>query len=188
MAAHLDPQDCPPYSLHYWNPIRPYWCSPYLGKQSGMSYDFVEYNFLTRLQVTEMTFDYTDCDSLTPGAAAVELPNFNYQLRSKDAKIQYPAPTYSFAQNSSMDISNQNQCTITFTVPADLQPSILLYYKLTNFFQNHRRYVKSLDANQLKGKYRSASQLHDADCKPVDQRGGKPIYPCGLIANSMFNG
>lgn len=135
-----------------------------------------------------MTFDYTDCDSLTAGGSNVDLPNYSYQLRAKDSKAQYPAPQYRFVQNSSTDISNQNQCIIEFSVPADLEPTILLYYKLTNFFQNHRRYVKSLDTDQLKGKYRSVNDLHSGDCKPVAVRDNKPIYPCGLIANSMFNG
>jgi len=69
-----------------------------------------------------------------------------------------------------------------------LKPSILLYYKLTNFYQNHRRYVNSLDADQLKGKHRTAGDLQKGDCKPVAIDGeDKVIYPCGLIANSMFN-
>lgn len=75
-----------------------------------------------------------------------------------------------------------------FSLPADLQPSVFMYYKLTNFFQNHRRYVQSLDTDQLKGKGVSVKDLHDSDCKPLDQIDTKAIYPCGLIANSLFNG
>lgn len=135
-----------------------------------------------------MTFDYTDCDSLTPGGQPIDLPNYSYQLRAADSKAQYPVPQYQFTQNDSAPIGEQNKCIIQFTVPADLSPSILLYYKLTNFFQNHRRYVKSLDSDQLKGQYRSYNDLHNGDCKPVAVRDNKPIYPCGLIANSLFNG
>lgn len=80
-------------------------------------------------------------------------------------------------------------CVLTFTIPNDIKPPILMYYRLTNFYQNHRRYVKSLDIEQLKGKARSAGQLRDGDCDPldIDKATGKPYYPCGLIANSMFN-
>jgi len=66
----------------------------------------------------------------------------------------------------------------------------MLYYRLTNFYQNHRRYVKSVDEGQLKGQNKSASQLEsDGGCTPLTTApNGKPYYPCGLIANSMFNG
>ena len=32
------------------------------------------------------------------------------------------------------------------------------------------------------------SQLDGGDCKPITSQNGKPYYPCGLIANSVFNG
>lgn len=69
-----------------------------------------------------------------------------------------------------------------------MKPPVLFYYRLTNFYQNHRRYVKSVDIEQLKGKRRSASDIKSGDCNPlnVDDR-DRPYYPCGLIANSMFN-
>lgn len=75
-----------------------------------------------------------------------------------------------------------------FDIPADLEHSVFLYYKLTNFYQNHRRYVKSLNSDQLKGKNVSPKTLEGSDCKPLATLDGKAIYPCGLIANSVFNG
>ena len=30
--------------------------------------------------------------------------------------------------------------------------------------------------------------LDDSNCKPVTSKNNKPYYPCGLIANSVFNG
>jgi len=62
-----------------------------------------------------------------------------------------------------------------------------MYYRLTNFYQNHRRYVKSFDANQLKGEAVPAAVIKAGNCKPMDVVGDKIIYPCGLIANSQFN-
>ena len=63
-----------------------------------------------------------------------------------------------------------------------------MYYALSNFYQNHRRYVKSRDDNQLLGK---SGEL-GSDCEPFAYVGVKPdqtpIAPCGAIANSMFNG
>lgn len=58
-----------------------------------------------------------------------------------------------------------------------------MYYGLTNFFQNHRRYVRSRDDNQLLGEFGSVS----SDCAPFDRIDGKIIVPCGAIANSLFN-
>jgi len=147
------------------------------------------------LQVSEMTFDYTNCEKLTaqtPGTNPTSLTftpmsDFSYRLRSKDAKASFNPPQYAFTNSSSVD--QQAQCIIRFDVAADLPPVVLFYYKLTNFYQNHRRYVKSLDSNQLKGKFVSAKDLNNGDCKPLAVASdGRPIYPCGLVANSFFNG
>jgi len=140
-----------------------------------------------------MTFEYTDCDTVQPSGSLtslnlVDIPKYGYQLRTADSKAQYNAPQYAFIQNSSAVPGSRSQCVIQFDVPADLEPSVLLYYKLTNFYQNHRRYVNSLDANQLKGKHRTAGDLEKGGCKPVAVEGERVIYPCGLIANSLFNG
>jgi hypothetical protein len=83
-------------------------------------------------------------------------------------------------------------CTLNFQIPSDLAPSVLLYYRLTNFFQNHRRYVKSLDSEQLKGKALDNSTINNGLCDPLRlnatvKDGGFAYYPCGLIANSQFN-
>ena len=74
------------------------------------------------------------------------------------------------------------------------QGSVHMYYSLTNFYQNHRRYVKSRDDNQLLGSatdYRSLT----SDCEPFRgisnstlEGGGVAYAPCGAIANSLFNG
>lgn len=60
---------------------------------------------------------------------------------------------------------------------------------VSNYFQNHRKYVKSIVQAQLQGEATSASALSNSDCSPVAvSNAGMPIYPCGLIANSIFNG
>lgn len=79
-------------------------------------------------------------------------------------------------------------CSLRFDIENDLTPPILMYYRLSNFYQNHRRYVKSFDQEQLNGKVRSASQITAGDCSPLTtDDNNKPYYPCGLIANSIFN-
>ena len=69
-----------------------------------------------------------------------------------------------------------------------LQGKVYMYYGLTNFYQNHRRYVKSRDDNQLLGKLNPKYVSYD--CMPYDYTTNekKPIAPCGAIANSLFSG
>lgn len=76
-----------------------------------------------------------------------------------------------------------------FDIPNTIAPPVFMYYRLTNFYQNHRRYVKSLDVDQLKGKAVDNSTIDGGSCDPlkVDNSTGKAYYPCGLIANSQFN-
>lgn len=81
-------------------------------------------------------------------------------------------------------------CSLQFDIENDLTPPILMYYRLSNFFQNHRRYVKSFDQSQLNGDARTSSQITSGDCSPLatdENANGRPYYPCGLIANSIFN-
>jgi hypothetical protein len=140
-----------------------------------------------------MTFDYTDCDRLSNSSPSSpsfsNLTKYSYRLRSQAAHASINPPQYAFINDSSnSDVTQRQRCIISFDVPVDLKPSVLIYYKLTNFFQNHRRYVKSLDSTQLKGKFVSVHDLNKGDCKPLASVGGNAIYPCGLIANSVFNG
>ena len=81
-----------------------------------------------------------------------------------------------------------NICSVQFEIPNDIGPPVLLYYRLTNFYQNHRRYVKSLDTDQLGGKALSGRVIGTSACEPIkNASNGLPFYPCGLIANSLFN-
>lgn len=103
-----------------------------------------------------------------------------------------PSWAHSF-QNVTFD-TNQDEpynatiCSIQFEIENEIGPPVLLYYRLTNFYQNHRRYVKSEDPEQLQGTFRSNSSISGSDCDPLklDSK-GKAYYPCGLIANSVFN-
>ncbi|XP_028130230.2 cell cycle control protein 50A isoform X3 [Diabrotica virgifera virgifera] len=83
------------------------------------------------------------------------------------------------------------ECTISFKLADSFDGKVYMYYGLSNYYQNHRRYVKSRDDNQLLGKL---SPKPSTDCMPFDyvvdnktNPSKKPIAPCGAIANSMFN-
>ncbi|KAI4884686.1 hypothetical protein NFI96_020387 [Prochilodus magdalenae] len=64
--------------------------------------------------------------------------------------------------------------------------NVFMYYGLSNFYQNHRRYVKSRDDSQLNGDLSSLTKP-SKECEPYHTNDNKPIAPCGAIANSMFN-
>ena len=83
----------------------------------------------------------------------------------------------------------KSTCTVQITVDADLAPPVYVYYGLTNFYQNHRRYVKSRSDPQLAGTFFSSASGVSTDCDPLTTSpGGKFLHPCGLVANSLFNG
>ncbi|KAH7847650.1 hypothetical protein Vadar_028534 [Vaccinium darrowii] len=82
------------------------------------------------------------------------------------------------------DSSISKNCSRFLKVPKHMKAPIYIYYQLDNYYQNHRRYVKSRSDKQLLHglKYNSTSS-----CKPEEYNNGLPIVPCGLIAWSLFN-
>ncbi|XP_005188293.1 cell cycle control protein 50A [Musca domestica] len=116
-------------------------------------------------EVSEHVIDYTDC--LKVGQNNVTC-------------------SYYIEQNP----SSTCQCEITFTLDKDFVGNVYMYYGLSNYYQNHRRYVKSRDDDQLLGRL---SQTPSTDCVPFAYEDDPitgvqmPIAPCGAIANSLFN-
>lgn len=80
------------------------------------------------------------------------------------------------------------KCTCNLQIDIEeLYPApVYLYYGLTNFYQNHRRYVKSRDDNQLLGNTVDSNTI-SSECKPFASNGSLVYAPCGAIANSLFN-
>ncbi|KNC22681.1 hypothetical protein FF38_05304 [Lucilia cuprina] len=81
------------------------------------------------------------------------------------------------------------KCQIEFKLEKDFVGNVYMYYGLSNYYQNHRRYVKSRDDDQLLGRL---SETPSTDCVPfayadTDTGTQIPIAPCGAIANSLFN-
>jgi hypothetical protein len=145
-------------------------------------------------KVSQITLDYTNCDTLSPSspadtAALTPLPKYTYDLQTSDSKLPVTQPRWAFSTDpNNSDPSAQKTCRIQFDLPADLKAPVFIYYRLTSFYQNHRRYVQSLDTDQLKGNPVKADSIKNGNCKPLGTNSeGKIIYPCGLIANSLFN-
>ncbi|KAF5602962.1 cell division CDC50 [Fusarium subglutinans] len=147
-------------------------------------------------QVQEIRLDYTDCiekaPNLTNGGGGFRgMPSSAVSTAFKSSNTSVNAQ---WAKQTNVNVTLENgvnvtnpRCHLKFTIPEEMGPPVLFYYHLTNFYQNHRRYVLSFDTDQLKGHKRSYSDIHNSDCTPLYGEGNKPYYPCGLIANSMFN-
>jgi len=112
--------------------------------------------------ISEYVTDYTDCVSLESNTKCLD-------LRS--------------------DVNRMDEictCQINITIDSFLTGNILFYYGLSNFFQNHKRYVTSRDDVQLNG---GQSDLNA--CQPYHERNisnvVSKVAPCGSIANSIFN-
>ncbi|KAG0705328.1 ligand-effect modulator 3 family [Suillus ampliporus] len=143
--------------------------------------------------VSEMTFDYTACWNLTSATTPdnltfTNMPSYSYSLRSSDSDKTIQPPKYAYYYNPAAPEYQKHSCYIQFDVVSDLTAPVFQYYKLTNFYQNNRRYVQSLDTSQLQGDYVDPSTLSGSNCDPlaVDSN-NRAYYPCGLIANSVFN-
>ncbi|XP_046859451.1 cell cycle control protein 50A-like isoform X2 [Xenia sp. Carnegie-2017] len=112
--------------------------------------------------VKEITIDYTNC--------------------KKSHKEQTCAEYIEKNVNAKRD---KCVCSKRIELNEDIDKQVYLYYGLTNFFQNHRRYVRSRDDSQLRG---DLSRSVSGDCKPYDENNKSiAIAPCGTIANSLFN-
>jgi len=101
---------------------------------------------------------------------------------------------------------NPNNCDVVLEIDTDIEGPVYVYYQLENFYQNHRRYVKSRSNEQLLGATLpiGKEQIDEdlADCAPIltnaqaevtKSVNGKILdpegaaYPCGLVAKSVFN-
>lgn len=144
------------------------------------------------LQVQELRIDYTDCNT-TAKTDFTAIPDSKVHASFKSSNssasalwkrnVQSIRPPY-----STVNITHTPVCTLQFTIPNDIGSPVYLYYRLSNFYQNHRRYVKSLDTSQLKGNALSNGTIGGSACNPLkNAQNGKAYYPCGLIANSIFN-
>ena len=115
-------------------------------------------------QVNELVQDYTECY------------NANNPSESCSAKIG----DINFHPNDTC------VCNVPFNISSSWEGPVYMYYGLTNFYQNHRRYVKSRDDKQLYGQIDTDPSK---DCEPFRRNNdtNKFYAPCGAIANSLFN-
>ncbi|OJK03323.1 hypothetical protein ASPACDRAFT_114350 [Aspergillus aculeatus ATCC 16872] len=131
-------------------------------------------------QVQEIVIDYSECASKASSQPTSISDRVKTSFRSSN---EQSTPTW-----QSLNKNGTTVCRLIFEIPDKLEPPVFMYYRLTNFYQNHRRYVKSLDIDQLKGKAVDNETISGGSCDPLKlDPSGKAYYPCGLIANSLFN-
>ena len=83
-------------------------------------------------------------------------------------------------------ITEANQgasCQITMVAESHLTAPVYVYYQLSNFYQNHRQYVKSLDQSQLmgctgKGSGVCSSYNLEKLCSPLVKNGSLTLSVC----------
>lgn len=69
----------------------------------------------------------------------------------------------------------------------ELSGSLYFFYELTNYYQNHRRYLKSRSDSQLQGKVYTTTGDVKTACSPrYLASDGRILDPCGLNALSVF--
>lgn len=146
-------------------------------------------------KVQNLTIEYTNCASLASTEYYSAIPSKYYSLnfeKKLEDLSNYNYPQWKLYINESEKYEeDKNVCRVQFEIPNSMGPPVLFFYKLTNFHQNHRRYVKSFSEDQLNGKAASISTIKDTtgqNCQPLTtNEDGVPYYPCGVIANSLFN-
>lgn len=82
------------------------------------------------------------------------------------------------------------KCYVNFAIPRDIHKNLYLHFRLTKFYQNHKRYYYSRCDEQLRGQYADYDTMsycgdfrsHNGSKNPEDW-----IIPCGAIAISYFN-
>ncbi|KAI1820299.1 CDC50 family protein [Xylaria intraflava] len=150
--------------------------------------------------VTFIELDYTDCasqasDDFVPMSANLVKTEWPTNAASNPPmwkKTENVNITY-----GSHNVQNLHNCSLLFEIPKNMSAPVRAYYRLDNFYQNHRRYAKSFFSDQLLDNSFTMANLMNSDCAPLAVRDifnettqsskTYQIYPCGLIANSIFN-
>ncbi|KAI9197209.1 CDC50/LEM3 family [Polychytrium aggregatum] len=145
--------------------------------------------YIASEKVVEVSFDYSNCNQASTSFTA-------------------PSNTQGGVVSQWKYNPSSKTCTILFNIGQTMPQPVFLYYRLGNFYQNHRFYVKSIDKQQLLGKQGSCDSLTTlgrvtlSDLNRTFPGYGGPAntwltpddlqaynstyYPCGLVANSMF--
>jgi len=108
-------------------------------------------------------------------------------LLKTSQSVQEVSIDYTDCEQSCIDGSCY--CDLSFEVREGFNTDVYMYYVLEGYLQSHRRFAGSWDEYQQKGNFYATV---DKSCYPFDYEvpgnsSTKPIAPCGIIANAIFN-
>jgi len=182
--------------LKAWQPIlTPNWV---IGTFALVGLIFIPIGVILHIEsdnVVEMAMQYD-------GNGADQYP---FQNDDSGTFIQnLPDTTGCYLENDSLANSfdlTAHGCVLHYKLKEDMKAPIMVYYQLENFYQNHRRYVSSRSDPQLRGdpsaSLSTCDSMKSSTMVKYDSVNATPanatakeynLNPCGLIANSLFNG
>eukprot|EP00919_Chromeraceae_sp_WS-2016_P035260 GHVR01083493.1.p1 GENE.GHVR01083493.1~~GHVR01083493.1.p1 ORF type:complete len:313 (+),score=35.26 GHVR01083493.1:829-1767(+) len=105
-----------------------------------------------------------------------------------ECKVKYEDSSLSIDGTTIIEINSLN-CKGPTNDIKTMPATTYLYYELTHFYQNHRRYVKSRSNEQLQPGGHMLSSVDLSHCAPCisNNLNDKILYPCGLTATTIFN-
>ncbi len=87
---------------------------------------------------------------------------FGIQIRAESLAVWEYVEDYTELKSK----DGKNEIEVTFEVKNPIDKTIYLFYEISNFYQNHRRFLKSRDYPQLSGVYREVDALKSS-CDPI---------------------
>ncbi|KAI1438371.1 CDC50 family protein [Xylaria sp. CBS 124048] len=150
--------------------------------------------------ITFIELDYTDCATQastdSPSPMPMNLVKAEWQVNGTKNPPSWMRIENTTVKYGNQEVAGHTNCTLQFEIPKNISAPVRFYYRLDNFYQNHRRYVNSFFPDQLLDHSFTTSALENSNCAPLAVRNITDannntkmfqIYPCGLIANSLFN-
>lgn len=151
-------------------------------------------------KTNEIKIYYQECSSMASTDDFTTIPktyveSYFHQLKNPDEDIleaQWKYTPDPNAVDTGNSFSENGTCQIRFTTPYVIRKPVYMSYLIKDYYPNHRRYALSFNEDQLEGKETTIDEIHTSTgikCAELykDDETGKQIYPCGLIANAMFN-
>ena len=142
-------------------------------------------------KVDQIKIYYQDCMTDAGKDSFTSMNSSNYNFFFHKNKTFDTAPQWRYIDDTNDDFQERGTCQLRFTIPTEMKHTVFVNYMLEKFAANHRRYVLSFSEEQLNGEAASYDVVHERsgiNCKPLARNDeGKLYYPCGLIANAMFN-
>ncbi|KAF5178387.1 Ala-interacting subunit [Thalictrum thalictroides] len=171
----------------------------YTSQVNGNAIDGINGNSVDESKVKELPSYQLPPSPFTPIAillliAATFIPIGILALRASrsvvEIKLRYDddciPPAYKGQEIQFIQGPENKTCVKNMTVPKFMKAPVFVYYELHNFFQNHKRYVRSRSDAQLIDP-KNENKIGSCGDDDFSKSDVVPVVPCGLIAWSLFN-